>query len=330
MIAVALLLAGLTAAVVLSGFFSGSETGVYCLDRVRLRVASERGEPDAKRLAGLMRRPEDLVITVLLGTNVADYLATAFTSALLLRAAVAEHLVEIYATLIVTPLILVFGGMVPKDWFRRESDRLMYALALPASISLRAARATGLVWLLRRLAVGLARWLDPRQAAAQESLLPRARTLALLREGAARGGLTVWQRDLIDRVVKISTTPVGSVMIRRERVATVPIDIEREDFLRIARMAHFSRLPVYEDDPRRIVGIVNVYDVLTDPAGGEIRNHVREAFPLAAAVSVSRALVRLQRSRQVMAIVQDERDNCVGILTIKDLVQEIIGDIDAW
>ena len=85
------LLIGLAAAVTLSGFFSGSETGVYCLNRVNLRVASERRIPAARRLARLMKRPEDLVITMLLGTNVADYLATACVSALLLHSAVSDN-----------------------------------------------------------------------------------------------------------------------------------------------------------------------------------------------------------------------------------------------
>lgn len=324
------LLVGLLAAIVLSGFFSGSETGIYCLDRVRLRVAHEHRRPGARRLAALMRHPENLIITMLVGTNVSDYLATAFASALLLRAAVADQLAEVYATLIVTPLVLVFGGIIPKDWFRRESDRLMYVLALPVSICLRLAQATGLVWLLRQLTRGLIHLIDPTRASAEEHVLRRARTLGLLREGAVRGGLSVWQRDLMDRVMRISKTPVASVMIPRERAATVPADIPRDGFLRIVRMAHFSRLPVYGDNPRRIIGIVNVYDVLADPRGRPVRAHLRDAFRLSAGTSVSGALLRMQQARQAMAIVDDRDGDCLGILTVKDLAEQIIGDFEAW
>lgn len=324
------LLAGLAIAVVLSGFFSGSETGIYCLNRVRLRVASERGRPGARQLARLMRRPEDLVITMLLGTNIADYLATAFASALLLNVSVSGHLVEVYATLIVTPLILVFGGIVPKDWFRRESNRLMYVLALPVSISLSLARSTGLVWLLRRLTHALIRRIDPRRGPHEEDVLPVTRTLRLLREGAARGGLTLWQRDLMDRVMHISKTPVAGVMIPRERAAMVPMSITRDDFLRIVRMAPFSRLPVHNGDPRRIVGIVNVHDVLTDTQQRSVSAHVQDALRLSAGTSVSGALLRVQQARQAMAVVEDPDGQCLGILTVKDLVEEIIGDVEAW
>ena len=277
-----------------------------------------------------MRRPEELVITMLLGTNVTDYVATAFTAALLLRASVHENLTEVYATAIVTPLILVFGGIIPKDWFRRESDRLMYAMALPVTVCLRLARATGLVWLLRGLTHLLIRRLDPQHHTRQEDLLPRTRTLRLLREGAAGGGLTLLQRDLMDRVMNITETPVAQVMIPLRRAATVSRDIVRDDLLRIARMAHFSRLPVYEGDSQRIVGVVNVYDVLADAQRRPVAEHVRDVFRLSARSSVSGALLEMQRERHVMAVVEDSNGRCLGILTIKDLAEEIIGDIEAW
>ena len=90
--------------------------GVVALPRVL-----GQNDTRARRLTSLVERPQDLVITTLLGTNVADYLATVCVTALLLRAAEAQNLAGIYATAILTPLILVFGGVMPKDWFQRES-----------------------------------------------------------------------------------------------------------------------------------------------------------------------------------------------------------------
>ena len=206
----------------------------------------------------------------------------------------------------------------------------MCVLALPVSICHRLAWVTGLLGLLRGLTNTLVGWIDPQQAQADVKVLPRTRTLRLLREGAARGGLTGLQRDLIDRVMRISRTRVAQVMIRHERVALVSLELPRVDLLRIIRMAHFSRLPVHDGDPRRIVGIVNVYDVLTDPEQKPLQGHLQSTFRLPPGTSVSAALMRMQRARQTMAIVQDKQGKCLGILTIKDLVQEIIGDIEAW
>jgi putative hemolysin len=326
----AFLLAGLLLAVALSGLYSGWETGVYSLDRLRLRVASEQREPAALRLEELVRRPEDLVIATLVGTNLADYVATACTAALLLNAAVAEGLAEVYATAIATPLILVFGSFLPKDWFRRESNRLLTALSRPLWLWLRLVQLTGIVWALRKLTRALIRWIDPTRTEVEGDLLSRARTLHLLREGAARGALTHVQRDLIERVLNLSAVRVANVMIPRSRAATVSADIPRDEFLRVARMCHFSRLPVYRGDARRIVGVVNVYDVLTDPDAKPVAEHLRPPVTLAEHVTVSAALLKLQRTRQAMAIVVDRADHCVGVLTLKDLVEEVVGDLEVW
>jgi Mg2+/Co2+ transporter CorB len=323
------LLVGVLVALALSAFFSGTETGVYCLNRVRLSVRAGQNDARARRLTSLVEHTQDLVITTLLGTNVADYLATVCVTALLLHATAAESLAEIYATAILTPLILVFGGVMPKDWFQRESDRLMYSLALPLMWCRRVARWTGLVSALGWLTRSLIRRIDPLRAEA-ESLLPRARVRSLLSEGAASGGLSAFQRDTLERVMDISRVRLTDVMVPRRRAAIVSIDIPRDDLLRIARMAHFSRLPVYRDDPRRIIGIVNVYHVLTDDDEKPISEYVQEATFLSAAETVPAALLKMQQARQVMAIVIDAAGNCLGLFTMKDLVEEIVGELEAW
>jgi putative hemolysin len=119
-------------------------------------------------------------------------------------------------------------------------------------------------------------------------------------------------------------------MIPRQRIAAAPLHLPRDEFLRIARMAHFSRLPVYRDDARRIVGIVNVYDVLTDRDRQPVAAHVRPPLVFSPQVSVAAALPRMQRARQAMAIVEDGAGHCLGILTVKDLVEEIVGELEAW
>lgn len=325
-----LYLAGAVAALALSALFSGVETGTYCVNRLRLRLAAEQAARGARRLARLMERPEELVITTLVGTNVADYLLTASVTALLLKAALPAQIVEVYATAIATPLVLVFGGLVPKDWFRRDADRLMPRLAALVDVCRRLTIATGVMWLLREWTHLLIRRIDPQTAAREAAVLPRARTLRLLREAAVYGGLTAAQRDMMERVLKISKVPLVKIMVPRQRAAIVPVDIPRDDLLRIARMAHFSRLPVYRDDPRKIVGVVNVYDILTDAEQRPVAAHVQPPLLLRADETVPAALVKLQQTHNAMAIVTDAAGNCLGLFTMKDLVEEIIGELEAW
>lgn len=325
-----LLLLGTVAALGLSAFFSGVETGVYCLNRVRLNVLAGRGRPRAVRLLALMKRPQELVITTLLGTNCADYLATVCITTLLLHATEARGLAEIYATALLTPLVLVFGGVIPKDWFQRESGRLMQLVSLPLAWCLRVACWTGLVGALDKLTQYLIRVVDPLHAETSQDLLPRLQMHRLLSEGAASGGLSAYQRETLDRVMNISRVRLADVMAPRARAIMVPLDIPRDDLLRIARMAHFSRLPVYRDDPRHIVGVVNVYHVLMDNEEKEIAEYIQPAEFLNAAETVPAALLKLQKSRQVMAIVTNNAGDCLGLVTIKDLVEEIVGELEAW
>jgi putative hemolysin len=315
---------------VLSGLFSGAETGVYSLNRVRLRVRSEQGAPRARRLARLMERPDEIVITVLVGTNLADYICSISIAALVMLAGAPLHLSDLYAAAIGTPLVLVFGGIIPKDIFQRHADRLMYALSGPLLVCRQATRMVGASWLLRtvpRLILGALRHGGGQGDA---DLLPRVRMQRLLHEGAARGGLTRFQRDTIERILSLSRVSVGRVMVPLARAAVVPEHIARDDFLRIARMAHFSRLPVWRDHPASMIGIVTIFSVLTDPQQRPIAAHVRPAVVLRADETVPAALLKLQQSHEFMAIVTDRRGRCVGLLTLKDLVEEIVGDLEAW
>ncbi len=324
-----LLLLGVALGLLLSGLVSGAETGLFGLNRVRLRVRSDQADPAARRLSDLVDRQEDVLITLLLGNTLADYIATACLAECLLRLAVHPARVELYTVLLLTPLVLVFGGVIPKDLFQREGDRLMYPLALPLHIAVRAARATGLVLALRKITGAFVMRLDP-LAGDQEQLHPRSHALQLIQEGAVRGGLSSTQRDIMDRVVNLAQVRCSHVMIPMARAAHVPLSLSHDDFLRIARMAHFSRLPVHDGDPRRVIGVVNVYDVLTDEQRQPISAHMRPAVRLPAAESVPVALLRLQQARQAMAVVTDRSGNCVGILTVKDLVEEVVGEIAVW
>ncbi len=311
-----------------SSFFSGAEMGVYSVNNVKLRVEAGHGSRAARRLLGLVRHYESLVITTLVGTNIADYVVTACITALALRAAGVAG-AELYATLIVTPAVLVFGNIIPKERFRRDNYALMTRFATPLSVFVWIVRLTGLEWLLTQLSRALVRWVDPSQLVNDRDLLPRARALKLLREGAERGGLTAFQRDAFDRIMQLSRTRVARVMVHRSRAASAPENISRDDFLRIARMAHFARLPVYRGDPRNVVGVVSVFDVLMDEQERPVADFVRPVLTLRLSEPATRALRRMQAEHQVMAVVVDSRGRCVGLLTIKDLLEEIIGAVEA-
>lgn len=326
-----LLLLGVVVGVILSGVVSAAETGSYVLNRVQLRVLSEQGRADARALSRVVQRPEDLMVALLLANTVADYLASNCLQLWLQHASITEAQAELATTVILTPILLVFGGIIPKDLFQRRADVLMYPLAVPMWMMMWIGRMLGIVPVVRMLTRALVHWIDPSQAEQDDSGLPRMHVRRLLHEGAARGGLSVFQRDLLDRVMNIGVVRVGDVMIQRARAAMVSADISRDDFLRIAKMAHFSRLPMHQPgDPRRVIGVVNVYDVITDTEQKPTRAYMRPAVLVHDGTPVSTAMVKLQQNRQVMGIATDGSGNCVGLFTMKDLVEEIVGELEVW
>jgi putative hemolysin len=304
--------------------------GIYSLNTMRLNLLADRGNHAAQRLRPYMERYEALVSSTLIGTNIGDYAASAFVTAGLLHLSVGAHQAELYATAIVTPLILVFGNIVPKERFRVATDQWMYPLAWFLVGWTRITQWTGLPaglsWLGRRLLA----WLDPGRAAQEKDLLPRARMLRGLREGIERGGLSDLQRDTFERVMRLSGVRVNSVMVPHQRAAMIPESISRGDFLRIARMAHFSRLPVYRRNPRKVIGVVHVFDVLSDPEQHPVKEHVRPVHQLKPSDPVPLALRQMQVAGQTIAIINNTHGQCIGLLTIKDLVEEIVGEIEEW
>jgi putative hemolysin len=327
----ALLLTGVLCGILLSAFFSAAETGIYRLNPLRVAVEREQGVRGAAAVDAVLRRQDELVTVTLVGANLADFLTTICVTALCLRAALAPGAAELYATLVATPLILIFGALLPKDYVSRHTSEMMRTLAPALLFCGQLLRWTGARAALQVLSKTVLRGLAPGEARRDpEEAMTRARALSWLREGAAGGGLSPYQQDVIDRIMRLSNLRVTSVMISRARAATIPRDMPREDFLRIARMAHFARYPVWEGSPSRVTGVIAVIDVITDPQPRPLSAYVRPIVRLTAGMSVTGALLQLQNARQPMAAVVDGRGECLGILTVKDLVEEIVGDIEVW
>jgi CBS domain containing-hemolysin-like protein len=310
-------------------FFSGSEMGLYSLNRVRLRLRAEQSPAGtAPILLDLTSGRDQTVLSILLLQNLCGYALTVATARTLMHV---WHLhpghVEWYSALILSPTIFVLGDVVPKNWFRQEADRLMYPVARLLQWSVALLQFTGLPALLGWASRTIARLVGRDDKA--EWLGGRGEVLGLLREGAAEGVLSQEQTEIVERVLEFSRIRVGAMMIPRRRVITVPIDVDRRTFEHTVRLHPYSRLPVLSRDGRTVTGIVNVAAVLADDAF-DLRRHLQEPLVLRAADFAVVALVRLQRSGAAMAIVSEPRQALLGIITLKDVVEEIFGELPAW
>jgi len=311
---------------------NGMETGLYRVNRVRLRLEAARGNRRARTLMELLADLRGQIIVCLIFYNGGTYLATIMVTTLVQAAGWAESSVgvEVVATAILTPLLFVFADVTPKNVFATEANRLAYPLAVPMRWAGRTLRALGVIpvlGLVSDLVLRIARRGRKQEA---NPFTPRQRLRALIREGLAEGVITGYQDELAEKVLALRDRTVRDVMIPMRHVAAVPVGVTHSRFARELARHSYSRLPVYEKHRGNVVGIVHIHDVLARDKFDVAAAMHRDVVRLPADTTVAAAMVRMRRSRAAMAVVTDDRGRAVGIVTIKDLVEEIVGDLATW
>lgn len=308
----------------LTALFAGMETGLYTLNRVRLTLRRIDGDAAAIRLTTLLERPARMLATVLLGTNIASALGSSSLAVLLESTGLAEGWVVVANTLILVPLILVFGEILPKDLFRVHGDRWCYALSAPMTGTRRLLTWIGVVPLVEfvgRTAAGIAG--GDLQRTANTA---RQRMSDLLKEGAGAGMLSSEQAGLLDRALDLRTRCVRDEMIPWSNVRTISIEANHAT-RRASISSPWTRLPAMNNDGR-VLGAVSVIDMGLAPETmvEALRSDVERLSP---STSVAQALVRLRRGPNVLGIVEvDGRP--IGLVTAKDLVEALTGELAAW
>lgn len=328
-----------------SAFFSGMETGLYVVNKIRLELQAERGGRDARRLRGILHRPGNLLAVILVGNNLFNYTAT-FSMSLLVgllgvgggNGSRGEFWQSLATLGLTTGLLFVFGESVPKHLFQRLAERLTYRFSGLLRASSLLFNIVGLAPLVRGFAELIVRVTgSPRPV---WSPLAREGLGAIVTEGQASGVLTHFQSLMADRVMRIGEVTLADVQIPLRDVVKAPQSASREHIMELIRHAGYSRIPLM-DDPHHVGGILDVYEVLMsrrtgdgetgEEATGEPAERAQEPLVLGGDMSVTDALYRMRHARAAMAVVTAPRgDRHTGIVTIKDLVEEIVGELEEW
>jgi len=315
----------IVAAICLAAFHSGNETGFYCVNRLRLRLRAEIGERSARALQRLVSHPQLLISTVLVGTNVGIYVATVLATDKLRELGLGMR-ADLWSSVILPPIFLVCADMTPKSLFQHHADCLMYRTVWP----LRGSEVlfTPFSFFLRffsRLPQFLLRHrIVPRTAAVTSDAFR-----FYLSEGAAHGALSTFQRTMAENILRLKSVRVESVMTPLGQTVMIREGASSEELERLLRAHRYSRLPVWRERRQNIVGAINVLDVACAERPG-VGDLVRPALNVSAGASVADALSLMRGAKQQFAAVTGEDGRAVGIVTAKDLVEEIVGELDAW
>jgi CBS domain containing-hemolysin-like protein len=312
-------------AVLGSAFFSGSETAMISISRLRLRHWVEKHAQGAKLAEEFLENPQKLISMTLVGTNIMNVTASALTSRYFSHSTSMDVSSILYSSamvsmIIATPL-LVFGEMVPKAIFREHATRLFPRL----SFSLRGAYFLlyPLIMVVDGISSVILRSLGVNLG--QRHFFSKENVEFLLRESGKEGVLEPDEREIISGVFAFGETAVREVMTPRTEIVAIERGAGVREIASLIEETGFSRIPIYEGDLDHIIGMVHVFNILEYEEGSEIKYHPLVFIP--ESKPCDELFFELKAEKNHMAIVLDEYGGTAGLVTLEDLVEELVGDI---
>ena len=319
-----LLILALVLGLFLSAVFSGSETGLYSLSRSRLDLEVSRGTRGAHLMRRLAERRGTMLITILIGNNVALEVLTLVAEHAFEVGNVASWKRHVILTLVLTPIVFLFGELLPKDLFRRR-PHVLVRLSIPMLMTARV-----LFYPLERVLTLLTWTLEKALGFESEVLVGgagRAEVHRVLAEGRAAGVLEPHAEELARNALKLCTLPVTRAMLPWKDIVTLDLNASEDDLRQQVEASKHTRLPIM--DGGRAVGYVHQLVVLRAGRAQPVFEGQRDLTFVEPGLSVERALAHLRVTGRRMAVVGTS-DAPLGLVTLKDLVEEISGDLGGW
>jgi putative hemolysin len=308
--------------VLLTAFFSSAEVALISITRAKVRTLVNEKLPGSEAVAALKESPEHLLITILIGNTIVTTAAATIATAVAIQ--VFGDIGIGVATIMVIIILLVFGEIGPKIYAARASES--YALRIAPVILFCSRIFTPVIWLVERV--------SPKFGIGKEIAEP-AVTEEEIKEwidvGKEEGTLEQGEQDMLYSVLEFADTTAREIMTPRIDVIAMEDTVSFEEAIRIFNETGFSRIPVYHDQIDNITGILNVKDVFSAMVSHRKDSTIKEVMydPMFVPETkkIDDLLKELQVHRVQMAIVLDEYSSFVGIVTVEDILEEIVGDI---
>lgn len=319
----------------LAAFFDGSETALISANRVRLRTMSEQGDHRAKRVVQLLEKPSRLLGVMLVGSNLFAVAGTTLASVLigLLFSHFSEdehtNLRDGVTTIVMTLLLLIFTQIIPKTIGRTRANSISRFISTPMSwVSV---LFYPLAYPIGKVGNSIALLFGRHSGQDDSTAMEELKILAKL--GERHGAIRPQQSKMISSVFDLREQTAGRVMVPLVDIVSVEKNTSVKEFYDKVSKEKFSRFPVYSDKTDHIIGIVNVLDVLySDEHPVTIREFIHEdVVYLPESKRITSSLQEIQKSNHPMGIVVDEYGGVVGIVTLEDIIAEIVGEMkDDW
>jgi Mg2+/Co2+ transporter CorB len=311
--------------ILLSAFFSGSETGLMSLNRYRLRHFAEKGHPGAQRAARLLERPDRLIGLILLGNNFVNILASMLTTLIALQLW-GESGIAIAAG-ILTLVILIFAEVMPKTLAALHPERI----ALPSAwvyIPLMKL-LTPLVWMVNVIANGMLKLLGVPIEAQSTHALSTEELRTVVKEAGAM--IPKRHQAMLLNLMDLEKVTVEDIMVPRHDVVGIDLDADWDTVITQLSGSQYTRVPLFKENIDHVIGMLHMRDVLPPLYRGELdrdalQRIAREPYFIPENTSLNRQLLNFQRNKRRIGFVVDEYGDMQGLITLEDILEEIVGE----
>ncbi len=316
--------------ILFSAFFSASETAFTSLNRIRLKNAADNGDKKAVRVLKMSENFDKLLTTVLVGNNIVNILASSVATVLFidimtksLGEAQGKSIGTTVATVVVTVVVLIFGEVCPKG-IAKESPEKFAMLSAPF---------LQLLWYLFTpisfILIGIRKLFSLIFKNKDAVVITEDEILTFVEEAAQEGGINEEESELIRSAVEFNDREAQEILTHRVDIEAVSDKITCEELEEKFVETGFSRLPVYSETIDNIIGVIHHKDYYNKVKAGkcELGDIVKDVIPVHKAIKIRDLLKLLQESKSHMAVVADDYGGTLGIITMEDIIEELVGDI---
>lgn len=311
------------ACLVVSGFFSGSETALIAVSRLRLRHQASEGDLAARRILALVDDPRRLLAGILVGNNLVNILGAVVIGSYFTKLYSSQSAGAAVATIVTTPILVLFGEFLPKALAAARPIRFARLTSGPLAVVLRL--LTPAVWPLEALTRPLAKVLRGRRD------FSLAEMRAAVAEGVRTGNLDRTLARVLEGGLSLQWKTAGDILVPRVDVVGVDAGASHAQCLDVFRREHYSRVVVTDGSLDEELGYLAAKDLLRlgpgEQHGWTARKAVREALRVPASLPIWRLLAQMRRSGVHLAVVKDEYGGTEGIVTLEDVLEELVGEI---
>ena len=315
--------------ILLSAFFSSAETALTTVNKHRLRALAEEGNRNAQRVLKLIENPAKMLSAILIGNNIVNISASALTTTVTTNV-FGSKFVGV-STGILTLVVLLFGEITPKSLatLYNEKIALIYIHVVAPLVTL----LTPVIWLVDKLS-GIIFFILRVDRDAANNQMTEGELRTIVDVSVEDGVIEKEEKSMINNVVDFGDSKAKDVMVPRADMALVSVDATFDEVFEIFNEEHYSRLPVYDDNKDTVIGIVYLKDLFffqnqhdNKKMAFSIRNIMREPFFVYEYQKTSSIMAEMRNRFVSLAIVLDEYATAVGLITIEDLIEEIVGEI---